>query len=484
LHITKRKFARMPNLAHGFVIGLSMCLCVSAAYARTEAHPEAPVYITHVTVIDTVSGGRATDRTVTILGDKISRIQSTDDHKLLAGAKVIDGRGKFLIPGLWDMHVHGSAWAPSFLTLAIANGVTGVRDMFGPANANEFRKELAAQHTVAPALYLASPIVDGDPPIWPGSIVARNASEARQVVDEQKRRGADFIKVYSRLSREAYFAILDEAKRRDIPVAGHVPSEVTALEATAAGQRTFEHLLGMPVACSSDGDKLQAQMLKEQTPTERKEILLKAARTYDSKKCERLAMELKRNGTWIVPTLVVHRSIATLNELNSHPDDRLRYFGPELQDSFRAKDDFRLKGYTAKDFDRERELFVFHKKLTGEMARWGVRVLAGTDTGNPYVFPGFSLHEELALLVDSGLTPLAALQAATWNAAQIMGATKTRGSIAKGKLADLVLLDADPLLDIHNTTRISAVVLQGHAFNRGELDELLGSVERAAKAVH
>src|SRR5215467_8495847 len=218
------------------VLPLAACLlCFVFATQPLSSDSASPtegagsIYITHVTVVDTETGKELQDRTVTISGDRISEVKDSKDTKLPAGAKIVDGSNKYLIPGLWDMHVHFTR-LDSTLPLYIASGVTGVREMFGPPDANKFRAELAAKHLIAPHLYLASPIVDGKPPVWPDSIAVGTADEARKAVDEQKQRGADFIKVYSLLSREAYFAIVDEARRQNIPVGGHVPNSITVLE--------------------------------------------------------------------------------------------------------------------------------------------------------------------------------------------------------------------------------------------------------------
>ena len=217
------------------------------------------VYITHVTVIDTETGKEEPDRTVVISGDRISEVGDSKGVKVPPAAKVLDGTGKYLIPGLWDMHVHTWDYDSTF-PLYIANGVTGVCDMFGPPDANKFRSELAAKKVVAPHFYLASPIIGGHPKVWPTSIEVNTAEEAREVVDEQTRRGADFIKLYSRLSRESYFAIIEESRRQKIPVEGHVPSLITAWKASSAKQKSFEHLGGIPLACSSHEEELRPKI--------------------------------------------------------------------------------------------------------------------------------------------------------------------------------------------------------------------------------
>jgi hypothetical protein len=231
-------------VAFGQVCAVAMAQVQPAAVTSPSSVGGA-IYITHVTVIDTETGKEAQDRTVVISGERISEVRDGKAVKLPEGVKVVDGTGKYLIPGLWDMHVHVWDYDSTF-PLFLANGVTGVREMFGPPDANQFRAELVAKKTLAPRFYLASPIIDGHPKVWPTSIEVNTPEEARKVVDEQKQKGADFIKVYSRLSRGSYFAIVEESLRQRIPVEGHVPSLITAWEASSAKQKSFEHLGGIP----------------------------------------------------------------------------------------------------------------------------------------------------------------------------------------------------------------------------------------------
>lgn len=395
-----------------------------------------------MTLIDTQSGRESRDQTLVISGDRISEVKDSNGVKPPAGAKVADATGKCLIPGLWDMHVHGTAF-DSTLPLYIANGVTGVREMFGPPDANKFRADLAAKHLIAPHIYLGSPIVDGKPPVWPNSIAVETADEARRAVDEQKQRGADFIKVYSLLSREAYFAILDEARRQNIPVDGHVPNSVSVWEATAAKQRTIEHLFGMELACSSREKDLRPKFLAA-NPAKKEwdALLLEAWQSYSDERCKPLFADLKKNGTWPVPTLAVRHAFGLLNDPQCTSDNRVRYFSGEFRDWVTGKLDPRMKESSASDFRVIRETFIAEERLTGKLFRAGVPMLTGTDVGNPFCFPGFSLHDELALLVESGVSPLGALQMATRNPALFMSASDKYGSVTPGKIADLVLLDS------------------------------------------
>jgi imidazolonepropionase-like amidohydrolase len=459
----------------------------SAATTRATATARATapsLYIEDVTVIDTETGTEAQHRTVKILGGRISAVVAARTAKASSGARTVEASGKFLIPGLWDMHVHGNnqPWFADFFPLYLANGVTGIREMFGPPNAGQFRADLTARHIDAPRIYLASPIVDGYPPVWPKSISVKTPAEARQAVDEQVRNGADFIKIYGMLSRDEYFAIIDEAKKKHIDVEGHVPRSISIWEATAAKQKSIEHLNGIGLGCSAREEELWPKVVAAKSAEEVGRLVVEAARSYDDDKCRRLFAEFKRNNSWPVPTLTVSRSFALLNDPKFTKDERTKYFGGEARRWLVADDDFRLKGKSDEYFKLQREYFAFDERLVGELFRAGVPMLAGTDVGNPYCFPGFSLHDELAMRVEAGVSPLAALQAATRNAALFMGAADKYGSVKPGMVADLVLLDADPLVDIHNTARISAVFLGGKVFDRAALDGLLSQAEKTASA--
>jgi len=427
--------------------------------------------MTHVTVIDTETGKETPDRAVWIAGGRIAAVSGAENLRFKTGARIIDGTDKFLIPGLWDMHVHNTG-IDSTLPLYVANGVTGVRDMFGPPDANAFRAKLATKNLIAPRIYVASPIVDGSPPSYRSSIVVDTPDEARKVVVDQKAKGADFIKVYDHLSRDAYFALLEESRRQGISVAGHVPVAISAWEASAAGQKSIEHLDRVDFACSSQEEVLEGAGTSPFDP--------RIQKSYDAKKCARLFAEFRKNGTWLAPTLTVHRAVGMLDDPQFRADTRLRFFAGRLRDVLAAKDDPRFKDWPAERFESVRQHFAFDEKLVGASFRAGVRLLAGTDASNPYCFPGFSLHDELALLVESGVSSLGALQAATRNAAIFMGTSDRYGSVTTGKVADLVLLDADPLVDIHNTKRIAAVLVGGKVFDRAALDAILSEAEKSA----
>jgi imidazolonepropionase-like amidohydrolase len=448
-----------------------------------------PLVFVHATVIDATGAGAQPDATVVITGDRITAIGKSTEIRPPTNAMVVDATGKFLIPGLWDMHVHW--YEQAFLPLFIANGVTGIRMMWGMPIHHEWRTGSEQGSLLGPRMLIASAIVDGPKPFWPGSITAANEAEGRQAVMKTKQDGADFVKVYSLLPRDAYFAIADEAKKQGIPFAGHVPISVSVGEASEAGQTSVEHLTGILSACSSrEADLLKSsqELLTTFLVTNETMAILPGIRqqnqlalqTYNQAKADKLFAELGRNHTWQCPTLTVLRNMRFIDDSSITNDPRLKYMPRGLIASWDPAQDDRIKDRTGQDLALEKNIYRQDLQIVGAMQRAGVGILAGTDTGNPYCFPGFSLHDELSLLVSAGLTPMEALQAATLNPARFMGRENELGTIETGKLADLVLLDANPLDNIANTRKIIGVVLGGRLFPKSSLDEMRSKTKALA----
>ena len=452
--------------------------------------------IKHVTVIDATGRGPQPNMMVIAEGDRIVAVGPWGKTHIPRKAVVVDGTGKFLIPGLWDMHVHGAsdARAPWSHLLFLANGVVGVRDMSGPPDAHAWRATQASNDDPSPNIYLGSPIVDGPNPVWPDSIVVADESQGRDVVKQQQERGADFIKVYSKLPRDAYFAIADEANKRGIPFEGHVPELVTAAEASDAGQRSIEHLTRVADACSKEEKSIDAEMQRQEslfrapgaTMAQKMDsgqsmirLNMRVVETFDEATVQALIALFVKNRTWQCPTLTLLR--AQIDDPVSANDPRLEYLSREVRARWDAGYYKNIPpGPRAAIVKLSKFQFDESVRLVGLMYRAGVPILAGTDAMNPQCFPGFGIHDELALLIDAGLSPLAALQVATRNAAEFMGQLDRRGTIEVGKAADLVLLDKDPLADIHNTRSIQAVVLRGKLYPRAALDAMLAKAQKLA----
>jgi imidazolonepropionase-like amidohydrolase len=437
------------------------------------AQPKA-IAITHVAVIDPAAGTAQRDMIVVIEGDRISAVGKSGDTAVPDGARVVDGTGKFLIPGLWDMHVHIAG--PAYLPLFIANGVTGVRDLhsFFPEATLKMRDDIRAGKTLGPRIVAAGALVDGEKPLWPGAVEAKNAEEGRAAVQSLKKRGADFIKVYTKLSRPAYLAIVEEAKKEGLTFAGHVPESMSAAEASDLGQKSMEHLYGFFRACSADEEKLRDEELAALAKVDNAGLRpimvrtqVKALDGYSEEKAKALFARFVKNQTWQDPTLTVLRAISSLDDEKFTNDPRVKYMPAYVKTAWNPK----LPAEFLADLKR---LYKKSVEATAAMHQAGVPLLAGTDTTNPYCFPGFSLHDELTLLVDGAkLTPFEALRCATSNPAKFLGLEKDLGTIEKGKLADLVLLDADPLADIKNTQKIAAVVANGKLLTKQELQKML-----------
>ena len=456
-------------------------LVVGLVFSAALVTAQEPILaFTHVNLIDATGSPVLPDMTVIVEGKRISQIGKSDVTPLPKGARVVEGRGKYLIPGLWDMHVHEvfGEWIPAdekiTPVLFVANGVTGVRDMGGDLETlKTWRSRIEEGKLLGPRMVISGPMLDGPVPQFPSSAPVKDAAEGRRIVDELQKNGADFIKIQSLVPRDGYFAAAEEAKKDGIVFAGHVPDKVRAAEASNAGQKSVEHLTGVFEGCSRVEDELMAA---PRGPGRGKFLS-----TYDPARAKALIALFVKNQTWQVPTLYWERGEWLIEQTSAGPDPLIKY--APMAWRVRAWPMFTTgieKDWSTDPFaDRER-FFQAELKMVSEMNRAGVRILAGTDTAaGVRVYPGFSLHEELELLVQAGLTPMQALQSATKNPGEYLGFADT-GTIERGKRADLVLLDANPLTDIKNTRKIQSVVLAGRYFSREDLDKLLTSVEEEA----
>ena len=449
----------------------------------------AQIALTHANVVDVERGIVLTDHTVLISGTRIVAVGAS--VRVPARARVRDARGKYVIPGLWDMHVHTSreGRALHFWPLFLAHGVTGVREMGSYLDTLQHWRAVARRPgSGAPRIVWSSPMLDGVPTSWVHGYGVPDAARARAAVDTMRRLGFDFLKVYDRLPRDAYLAIAAEAKRRGIPFAGHVPGAVTAIEASDAGQRSIEHVANaLHLACTPRGAELLDAFLKareslgpdaDSTRAALGRLRSAVAAGPREDACRPLFARMLANDTWLTPTLTVTHGQVPPDWLAADP--RLRFVPPALAARWRSgrpaadSDDLR--------FGRRMEANAWRLVALAQGA--GVGILAGTDASDePYVFAGSGVHDELALLVRAGLSPLDALRAATLNPARYLGAADSLGTVAPGRVADLVILDANPLADIRNTTRIHTVIANGRLIDTSERARLLArAAAEAARA--
>ncbi len=476
------------SIMKNFLLLLLTILLPALLIAQTNPTNQSLV-LTHVTVIGMTGAPPKADQTLIIKDNRIIALGKSGKVSVPKNAFVVDATEKFLIPGLWDMHVHTfSEGVPeSYFPLLIANGITGVRDMNGDfpiEKINQIRSMIASGKILGPRIIAAGLLIDGlRPPRALGANVVSVATveEARRAVRLLKEQGADFIKVYNRLSAEQLSAIADECTRQKISFVGHVPLTVSAAAASDLGQKSIEHLTGVLEGASASEQELidltKILMGKQQPTAEDSEKVLAArkrtVKDYDEKKAAALFKKFVKNKTWHTPTLVSNRVLSLpADDKSLLEDSRLKYVA--LRDREQWSVDNRAR---RAQFEVMKKRFPILLEIVGKMKRAGVSFLAGTDLGTSYNFAGSSLHDELALFVEAGLSPLEALQTATINPAKFLGLEKSLGTIEKGKFADLVLLDANPLDDIKNTKKVFAVVANGRYLPKEKLQEILRNIE-------
>ena len=424
-------------------------LVLLGACASQRTAPAAPglLLIESASIVDVEKGKVAANSSILVRDGRIVAVGRNLEAP--RGTLRVDGRGKFAVPGLWDMHAHHEVVGESSLPLFVANGVLGTRDMGGRAEfVLPLKQRIHSGELLGAEIVAAGPILDAAPADWPLRRRVTNAEEARSAVRELSAAGADFIKVHDQTPRDAYFAIAEETRRLGIPFAGHVPAEVKAAEAVEAGQKSIEHLSNFQLFLQCSGGQ-----------------------AYSGAKCAPFFRSLAEKGVWQTPTLAFMRGLPDLFEGKAIPhadyaSEELERFGKANEEASKLPPEaiawFRLQGEASMAAVRD-------------MKSAGVPFLAGCDA----LVPGFCLHDELEWLVRAGFTPLEALRTATLNPARYLGREASDGSIALGRNADILLLDANPLEDIRNTRRIDAVIARGRLLRRAELDAMLAKARRA-----
>lgn len=472
-----KKDKKMKNKRYYFTL-LSLSMLLLPSCSRTL---EGDVIITKTNIIDIKTGDISKNMDVVIIGDSIASIVAHSNQSNYLAEKVIDASDKFLIPGLWDMHTH-TWWAyEDFIPLLIANGITGIRDMFGDMETvKQIRTEIADGTMTGPIIISSGNIVDGDPPSWDGSDIADTPEKGREIVREQKAEGVDFIKVYDDLKKDVYFAIADECKKQNISFQGHVPDRVTLKEAVNAGQATIEHFYGILEQCSDVHQSTEFSALdgKEFTGFEYDKRLEFILNTFDESKAKEVIDLLSKSNSWVSPTLMVHKGFQRNIDIQYTKDDRIHYMPDYLVRRWNIDKDTVMSKAANSALNIERKFYLKMTSFIKTLHDNGTKFLAGTDYGNDFVFPGFSLHEELeAYVVEAGLSPLAALQTATINPAIFLKRENELGTVEAGKLASLLILNKNPLEDIRNTKSIHSVIVSGQHFDG---DTLRAGIEKIA----
>jgi imidazolonepropionase-like amidohydrolase len=472
-----------------FLSVAAAALAIALSPCHAGEVPAAGVVISGATVIDVRTGGSQV-ADILVKGDRIISVTRHGAKRPPAGAQVTDASGRYAIPGLWDMHMHLTVvpeMKDRIFALLLANGVTNVRDTGGAMDLTLAVRERGNDATVAgPRVHIAGPIIDGSPPVHgsgaeASSRVADTPEEAIRLVDDAAAHHVDFIKSYEMLRPEVFTALVKRAHEHHLLVTGHVPIRMTTDQTLDAGLDGIEHIRGMEFDCAKDPQALLTQRteIMDTHASEEGNALRRrvhatvrppAFATQDSAHCAALIQRFVKQGTWHTPTLHIVAFRALRFYERPEYKESLRYLPKALEQTWRD----RLADYTDETkYTEWKTQGDWALKVIGQMNRAGVHLMAGTDAPGLIFMPGFTLHDELEALVRAGLTPAAALQAATLTPARFFKADGDIGTIEAGKRADIVLLNADPLTNISNTRRIDTVLIKGHVYDRTALDALL-----------
>ena len=463
----------------------SLLLVVSLASPRLSAQT---LTITNATVVDVSNGALHRGSTIVIDGNRIVNVGPPSANTQRRG-QVVDVKGMFVIPGLWDMHTHAYfGWPADFgdtyvLPLFIANGITGIRDMGSDLDAVlRARSEVAAHRLVGPRMVVSGPMLDGPQVAFAASIAIKTPDDGRKAVAMLKTRGVDFIKIQSGVPRDAYFAIAAEAKRQGLEFDGHVPDAIRASEAVTAGQRTFEHLIGIFEASTPDEDQFIKRKYGAGKDSAANKSLAAFLDRYDPAREASIIQLLASKNVWQCPTLFWERGQWLVDVIDFTKDPDLAYTPRTWVDKKYPSMRTSIHESMGTDPLGVRRRFVDHElDIVRKLHSAGVPFLAGTDTpAGVGVTPGISLHLELQRFVAAGFTPLEALQTATINPARFFRKLSDYGSVETGRVADLVILRANPLENIANTRAIGGVVADGKYWSQAEIDALRSRVKQVA----
>jgi imidazolonepropionase-like amidohydrolase len=393
------------------------------------------------------------DQTVLVRGDRIVEVGPAAKVKVPSGALRIDGRGKFLMPGLAEMHGHipppqaPKEFTEAVLFMYVANGVTTVRGMLGAPGQLDLRERAARGELLSPTLYLAGPSFNGNSVSSP--------EQAAEMVRAQKREGWDLLKVHPGLTRDEYDAMARTAREVGIKFAGHVPAEVGLTHALAAGQETIDHVDGYVEHLQAEGVPVDEAKLRE------------------------IVRLTKSSGAWIVPTMALWETllgVASIDKLMSYPE--LKYMPRQQVESWERLHRARQSG---PQFDRKKaeQTAANRKRILKALHAGGVPVIFGTDAPQQFSVPGFSVHREMASMLEAGMTPYEIIRTATKNAGEYYQNKARFGTVAAGQRADLILVNGNPLKDISNIARRSGVMVRGRWLGEDEIQKRLEAIAAA-----
>lgn len=453
--------------------------------------------IENISIIDP-EVGLVPNQTVIIKDGKILKISDSAELKLASENTIIDGNGKYLIPGLWDAHVHFAYiedLAPRMFDLFLGYGITSVRDTGGKIDfVKDWKDKALADPTKAPRVMIAGPLLDGHPNVYDGSdaghpplsVGLRSIEDVTQKINELDSLGVDLLKAYEMLSPELFAKIIEQGKEKGLKVTGHVPLSMDVISASNLGLNSMEHLRNLELSCASNSEELFLERQRVlatdlgETGSQRRSKIhdlqrKSAVENYDDVKADEVLKVLAKNDTWQIPTITLNTMFTERYFEKEDWKKSFTYLPDHIENDWKKGIEM-VMTKAPSDFDRQYTQWKL--MMVKKVHQADIEIMAGTDCPIFYLTPGLSLHEELAVLVRSGLSPLEALKTATVNPAAYFGLEDELGSIKENMWADLVILDANPLENIEHTKKINAVIKQGRLINRETLDELLKGTDQ------
>jgi len=435
--------------------------------AANQARDLATVAIVNATLVDVRTGKETPSTVILIRGDRIEQVESSDKTVVPSQAVVVDAAGKWIIPGLMDMHAHAGYPEEVPVNLYLAQGVTTIRSPGGNISLLRLlREQIDSGKIVGPRLFFSGPLLDGNPPVWPdGSILVDTPQRGVSAVNFLADQGVDFIKVYNNVSEPVLKKIIETARQRGLIVAGHIPRSMTMTRAVDLGMKSLEHIrvTGREMLPVEEANKIDF------LPLGQRETLLWQEFDPASPRFTELIHHLVEKGVYLDPTLTIDEATFLLQPAAQRDSPNNSVLPPEWI-KFEESHQSPLYDVPAALKETARNGFKKRQQFVGMCSRAGVMIIAGTDgPGLGTLVPGYGLHHELELLVESGLSPVQALRAATLTAAEALGKDKDLGSVEPGKLADMVIVEADPLADVRNTKKIELVIKGGKQYRPADL---------------
>ncbi|MDT0675622.1 amidohydrolase family protein [Autumnicola musiva] len=455
-----------------------LCLLTFTLSCEDDKKENYDLLISNVNIIDVESGNVAKNQLIFINGDSISRIDDASNMDKYEAGQKLDANGKYVMPGLWDMHVHfrgGDSLIEenkNLLPLFLSYGVTTIRDAGGDMTPEvlKWRAAIEKKEMDGPRIFTSGPKLDGDNPAWPGSISVTSQEEINAALDSLQVLGVDYVKMYDgSLTPEAYYGIIQEAEKRGLKTTGHMPLAADFMKAVNFGLDGAEHMYYPLKATSPVADSLSELNMGYGMMDE-------IINTYDPVLAEKVFSEMSRNEVFITPTLHIGTTLAEILEVDHTKDTVLPFVGKGIQRTYKGRIEGAKRAKASGSTMREKM-----EEKSAEMIRpmqdAGMKIVAGSDSGafNSFVYPGESLQKEIYALVEAGLSPQEALQTSVINGPEFFDILNKYGAVSDGKTADLLLLNNNPLEDINNLNDIFAVIKAGKVYTRKELQEMLNN---------